>query len=153
MACPHPSGIAVLLKSAHPDWSPAAIKSAIMTTASLVNLRGSAIVDETLTPADLFATGVGHANPARANDISSNDYIPYLCGLGYSDQQVSTIARKSERCMSGIAEGNLNYPTFAVELGSSSQSFTRTATNVGEAASYYTVKIVAPQGMSVVSQN
>lgn len=32
MSCPHVSGVVGLLKKLHPDWSAAAIKSAIVTT-------------------------------------------------------------------------------------------------------------------------
>lgn len=157
MACPHLSGVAALLKSSHPYWSPAMIKSAIMTTADQVNVKGAPIVDQTHLPADVFATGAGHVNPSKANDpglvyeIKPDDYIPYLCGLGYSNEQVGIIAHRPIKCLgvSKIPEGELNYPTFAVMLGPS-QTFTRTVTNVGSPYSWYSVVVAAPKGVDVI---
>ena len=48
MSTPHLSGIAALIKSEHPDWSPAMIKSAIMTTADTVRFDGKPVLDEKL---------------------------------------------------------------------------------------------------------
>ena len=41
MSCPHVSGIVGLLKTKYPTWSPAMIKSAIMTTGELHHKRYS----------------------------------------------------------------------------------------------------------------
>ncbi|KAL5815320.1 hypothetical protein ACOSQ4_025961 [Xanthoceras sorbifolium] len=156
MSCPHLSGIAALLKSAHPTWSPAAIKSAIMTTADLLNIEGKPILDQALQPADVFATGAGHVNPSRATDpglvydIQPDDYILYLCGLGYNNEEVRILAHRAVMCsnMTSIPEGQLNYPSFSVTLGPS-QTFTRTVTNVGKANTSYYVMVVAPHGVEV----
>ncbi|KAL3647177.1 hypothetical protein CASFOL_008145 [Castilleja foliolosa] len=161
MSCPHLSGVAALLKSAHPDWSPAAIKSAIMTTADVVNLAQNLIEDERFQPADIFATGSGHVNPSKASnpglvyDIHPEDYIPYLCGLNYTNRQVGSILQRRVNCTeeSSIPEAQLNYPSFAITfnrfLSNSSQTYNRTVTNAGEANSSYIVEIVPPPGVDV----
>ncbi|WJX60377.1 hypothetical protein P8452_45593 [Trifolium repens] len=159
MSCPHLSGIAALIKSSHPDWSPAAIKSAIMTTANTLNLGGTPITDQRRLPADVFATGAGHVNPVKANDpglvydIQPEDYVPYLCGLGYSDREIEVIVQWKVKCsdVKSIPEAQLNYPSFSILLGSESQFYTRTLTNVGFANSTYRVELDVPLalGMSV----
>uniref|UniRef100_M1BBG5 Subtilisin-like protease n=1 Tax=Solanum tuberosum TaxID=4113 RepID=M1BBG5_SOLTU len=142
VSCPHLSGVAALLKSIHPDWSPAAIKSAIMTTADVINLKSNLIEDETYLPADVFATGAGHVNPSKANDpgliydIKPSDYIPYLCGLNYTNRQVTVIVQRKVNCseITSILEGQLNYPSFSIQVRSNSevQVYSRTVTNVGQ---------------------
>ncbi|XP_061989167.1 subtilisin-like protease [Rosa rugosa] len=161
MSCPHLSGIAALLKSSHPDWSPAAIKSAIVTTADIVNLGGKPIIDETLAPADIFATGAGHVNPPKADDpgliydTKPVDYIPYLCGLNYTDDQIQIITQQTVKCseVGVIPEAQLNYPSFSIIFQdlSQSQDYTRTVTNVGPANSTYNLDLKLPGkiGMSV----
>ncbi|KAG6431828.1 hypothetical protein SASPL_109913 [Salvia splendens] len=157
MACPHLSGVAALLKSVHPDWSPAAIKSAIMTTADIVNLAGGPIEDQTLKPADVYATGAGHVNPSRATDpglvydLEASDYIPYLCGLMYTDKEIGIITQERVNCsqVSSILETQLNYPSFSVVFGLDVQTYTRTVTNIGEVNSSYVVKVSAPRGVGI----
>lgn len=157
MSCPHLSGIAALLKNSHPDWSPAAIKSAIMTTANKVNLHGKPILDQRLLPADVFATGAGHVNPSKANDpglvydIETNDYIPYLCGLNYTDKQVGLILQQEVKCseVKSIPQAQLNYPSFSIWLGSASQFYRRTLTNVGPVNTTYNVVIDVPLAVGV----
>ena len=115
-----------------------------------------------MIPANIFATGAGHVNPSEANDpglvydIQPDDYIPYLCGLNYTDHEIQMITQRTTKCMEikSIPEAQLNYPSFSVVLRSSPQTFTRTPTNVGQANSSYTVDIIQPQGVSVgVSPN
>ncbi|KAJ0779956.1 putative cucumisin [Helianthus annuus] len=159
MACPHLAGIAALIKSVHPEWSPAAIKSAIMTTASQVNRNGHAIIEERERPANVFAIGSGHVNPPKAHepglvfDIQPDDYIPYLCGLGYTPEHVQTIVKKKVNCSKTIPEAQLNYPSFAISLKrGDSKTYSRTVTNVGMANSTYTIRdISVPQGVSISS--
>ncbi|RCV34907.1 hypothetical protein SEVIR_7G208200v4 [Setaria viridis] len=149
MSVPHLSGVAALIKSKHPHWSPAAIKSAIMTTADVTDRAGNPNLNEQRLPADLFATGAGHVNPEKAADpglvydIAARDYIGYLCGL-YNSQNVSVIARRPVDCSAEtvIPESMLNYPSISVAFQqmwnwSTPVVVERTVKNVGKVPSVY----------------
>ncbi|CAN1332964.1 Subtilisin-like protease 3 [Linum perenne] len=157
MSCPHLSGVAALLKAAHKDWSPAAIKSAILTTAYTMDRTGNPITTEQNTPATVFDMGSGHVNPPKAlhpgliYDIQPDDYIAYICSLGYNETQVRTIVQRNVKCSNetSIPGDQLNYPTFSISLGSTPQTQTRTVTNVGMPNSTYTSKVFSPEGVDV----
>jgi hypothetical protein len=163
MACPHVSGIAALVRSAHPSWSPAMVRSAIMTTADVTDRQGKPITDGDGGRADAFAMGAGHLNPALAvdpglvYDIEPADYMTHLCTMGYTQREVFKITHSAVNCSELLEENQgftLNYPSIAVafkENGSDSSPVVlrRTVTNVGAPNSTYTARVAAPGGVSV----
>ncbi|KAL5991672.1 hypothetical protein ACLOJK_012581 [Asimina triloba] len=140
MACPHAAGAAAYVKSFHPNWSPAAIKSALMTTASPMNGNKNA-----------FDYGAGHMNPVKAidpglvYDAQEGDYIEMLCSEGYNRSQLELITGHKANCSAtGMPAKDLNYPSMTASLGSAGPfavNFTRTVTNVGSASSTYQAKL------------
>lgn len=159
MACPHVSGIASLIRAAHPTWSPAAIRSSIMTTANTIDQLGKPIMDG-LKPAGVFAIGAGHVNPMRAldpglvYDIKPDEYITHLCSLGYTRSEIFIITHRRTNCHEIQLKNrgfSLNYPSMSVTFKHEMmrKMIKRRLTNVGLPNSTYLVKVVAPQGVKV----
>ncbi|KAI5658612.1 hypothetical protein M9H77_27405 [Catharanthus roseus] len=161
MACPHSSGIAALLKGAHPEWSPAAIKSAMMTTATTVDNTQSPIKDtgSNYDVASPLAMGAGFVNPNSAldpgliYDATTQDYINLLCSMNFTQSQIATIVRSSSFNCSNPSP-DLNYPSFIAlyEKGNTSiitKKFERTVTNVGNSTGIYEAFYALPMGSSI----
>ncbi|WVZ55419.1 hypothetical protein U9M48_006079 [Paspalum notatum var. saurae] len=160
MAAPQVSGIAALIRSAHPSWSPAMVRSAIMTSADITDRQGKAIMDGDGGRADVFAMGSGHVNPARAvdpglvYDIQPADYVTHLCALGYTHMEIFKITHTGVNCSAVLQKNRgftLNYPSIAVALknGARSAALQRTVTNVGAPNSTYIAQVAAPPGVKV----
>lgn len=159
MSCPHISGLAALLKAAHPDWSPSAIKSALMTTAYVTDNTKSPLKDaEGGAYSNPWAHGAGHVDPQKAispglvYDISTQQYIQFLCSLDYTLEHVQAIVKRPNvTCSRKFSDpGALNYPSFSVVFGNKRVvRYTRQLTNVGAPGSVYTVAIDAPPTVKV----
>ncbi|KAJ6417487.1 hypothetical protein OIU84_003249 [Salix udensis] len=158
MATPHVSGIVALLKAVHPDWSPAAIKSSIVTTAWRNNPSGFPLFAEGSPPklADTFDYGGGivnpngAANPGLVYDMGKEDYINYLCAMNYNSTAISRLTGNLTVCP--IEEPsilNINLPSITIPNLRNSITLTRTVTNVGATNSIYRVMIEPPFGTSV----
>ncbi|XP_063945512.1 cucumisin-like isoform X1 [Daucus carota subsp. sativus] len=152
MSCPHATGAAAYVKSFHPTWSPAAIKSALMTTASTLSAAKNTDVE--------FAYGSGQIDPIKAAqpgliyDAGEADFIKFLCGQGYSSKSLQIVTGDNTTCTSATngTVWDLNYPSFALsaESGTSfTRTFHRTVTNVGTPASTYKAVTEAPSGLSI----
>ncbi|CAL5195889.1 unnamed protein product [Lathyrus oleraceus] len=161
MSCPHVAGVAALIKGAHPDWSPAAIRSAMMTTSDILDNTKEPIKDigndnKDATP---LALGAGHVNPNRAldpglvYDAGVQDYVNLLCALNFTQQNITAITRSSSNNCSKPSL-DLNYPFIAfIKAGNTSvrttHEFGRTVTNVGEGKSTYFASITPIKGFNI----
>ncbi|KAM0935057.1 putative cucumisin [Dioscorea sansibarensis] len=148
MACPHISGVVALLKSLHPSWSPAAIKSALVTTASITNDYGWPIEAEGLPRklADPFDFGGGHVNPSKAADpglifdTDPKDYLKYFnCSIGIPDA-----------CDSRKPLYYLNLPSISIPNLKTTVTIWRTVTNVGSTDAVYEAIPESPVGVKLV---
>uniref|UniRef100_K3Z087 Subtilisin-like protease n=1 Tax=Setaria italica TaxID=4555 RepID=K3Z087_SETIT len=164
MSCPHVSGIAALLRQAHPDWSPAAIKSALMTTAYNLDNAGDIIKDMSTGKASTpFVRGAGHVEPNRAvdpglvYDAGADDYFSFLCALGYTTEQIAVFKTKDDPavdCSTRTASaGDHNYPAFSAVFNSTNGEVTqrRVVRNVGSnVEAKYTPSVSVPAGVRVM---
>ncbi|CAK8559953.1 unnamed protein product [Lathyrus sativus] len=157
MACPHITGIAAYVKSFHPDWSPAAIKSAIMTTAKPVKGTYNDMAGE-------FSYGSGNANPGLAvnpgliYDITKDDYVQMLCNFGYSDEKIKQISGENSSCRGTSNPSlvkDLNYPALVISVAPQKPfniKFPRTVTNVGSPNSTYKATVTPVPNVKITVQ-
>ncbi len=94
MASPHVAGAGALLTQARPDWTPAQIQSALMTTAR------PTVLNHDLQPASPYAQGSGHVDVGAAA----------LAGLLFDESFADYVAANPEQ---GGDPKTLNLPSFA----------------------------------------
>jgi subtilisin family serine protease len=157
MSSPVTAGVYALLKQAHPDWSPAMAKSALMGTAD-TDVRDN----DRVSQAGPFAMGAGMVNPGKVAkpgaafnpglvyDAGFDDYLGFLC-----DEGPEIFGDPAATCGSLAGAGipttaqNLNYPSIGIAQLAGSETVTRTVTSVAGMTTTFTASTTAPDGYSV----
>jgi Subtilase family/Fibronectin type-III domain/PA domain/Peptidase inhibitor I9 len=124
MAAPHISGLAAFIKHLRPSWTPAEIKSAMMTTAT--NLKGYH------SP---FAQGAGNINPRRFLDP----------GLVYNAGYPAWINMLQGK----RTPSNVNEPSIAIGSLAGTEHVARMVTNVSGKRETYRASVQGVKGVNV----
>ncbi|XP_028233002.1 subtilisin-like protease SBT2.2 isoform X2 [Glycine soja] len=174
MAAPHVAGLAALIKQQFPNFSPAAIGSALSTTASLYDNNGRPImaqrsypsIDQNLSPATPFDMGSGFVNataalnPGLLFDSSYDDYMSFLCGINGSTPTVLNYTGQNCWTYNSTLYGpDLNLPSITIARLNQSRVVQRIIQNiagnetynVGWSAPYGTSMKVSPNYFSLAS--
>ncbi len=137
MSSPHVAGLAALFRQAKPTWSPAAIKSALMTTAIPTLNDGLSGAQNGLLP---WAQGAGHVAPNNAMDpglvydADKIDFVRYQCKVNRP-----AVAPASDCTTYGTLDQtyNFNLPSITVGSAAGTTNVTRKVTNVSASAATY----------------
>ncbi|MEL6301581.1 MAG: S8 family serine peptidase [Pseudomonadota bacterium] len=135
MSGPHIAGLGALIKEARPEFSPAQIKSALMTTA-----RQDVVKEDGETPADPFDFGAGHVDPNKAvspgltYDADLLDYIVASCGTvsPLVDPATCAAIESDPESFGSTDPADLNLPSIGMDSIPGVKTVTRTVTAAGK---------------------
>jgi len=152
MSSPHIAGLAALFKESNSSWTPAQIKSAMMTTA-----RQNLTKEDGATQADPYDFGSGHVAPVSALDpgllFDTNlaDYLGFLCGQDKEEFVSAYDTSCADLDAAGFSSdaSQLNLPSIAIAELLEPETIFRTVSNATSIASSYTATIEAPAGFEV----
>lgn len=140
MSSPHVAGLGALLTQAHRDWTPAMIKSALMTT-------GYDTLD-----GDVFAHGAGHVKPNAATDPG----LVFKSGYGTSFGNGNWLAfLQGQNCgclpasYPSLKATDLNLASVAIGNLAGIRETTRTVTSVSSVTEAYTAAVTGMSGVDV----
>jgi len=152
MASPHVAGVGALMVQAHPDWSPEAIRSAIMTGAR--NGIATGLNGDPATPFDVGAgelrTDKQLGRPSLVYEAGFLDYLAFLCGAAAQAGLVAP-GTCADLAVAGYSldPSDLNLPSIGIGELVGNQTITRSVTSVSEGDAVYTVRVDRPKGISV----
>lgn len=115
---------------------------------------GKPIRDHEMKQATPFSYGAGHINPNRVMDpglvydLTTNDYLDFLCATGVSETTVKSFAGIPYQCPKSFSLMDFNYPSISALNISSTATATRKVKNVGSAGTYK-AKVVQPVGILI----
>jgi subtilisin family serine protease len=130
MSSPHSAGVSALVKAAHPSWTPAMIKSALMTSSVQ-----SVVKEDGVTPANPFDDGAGSLRADRAVSptlVFDETYADYVAAGTDPLHRID------------LNLASINAPTMAGEITTK-----RTAINVSGKDQDLEVSTTAPAGASI----
>ncbi|KAK4439496.1 Subtilisin-like protease SBT5.4 [Sesamum alatum] len=140
-----------------------AFDTAIDDGVDVLSVSLARIRDNTVSPmrdadyqgATPFAYGSGHIRPNRAvdpglvYDLTLNDYLDFLCGIGYSQTQIRQVAGiHYHKCPEDYSILNFNNPSITVLNVRGTVNVTRTVKLVGKPG-IYAARLRAPYGYSI----